>query len=258
MKLEQIKEIAADRDSGVQHFFDKSYSKVYGELLNIEVDAQVKFLLNNYLTGPSSINYQILDLCCGTGRHLQKLSDLGYSLDGVDINPEAVAAARDKLINGRIYLDDVQYFCPNKKYDLIYCMESSIGYLPDFKTIDIFSIISKELLSDQGVFVLHLTNREYLLREMGRRMWFGNSKSGYVLEDRSLDLKEGLLTINQIRIIDGVSKKYSVDLRLYSLRELKLMLREGGLTVRKVYGDYNNNTYDVHSPYLLVECIKSE
>jgi predicted RNA methylase len=37
---------------------------------------------------------QVLDVCCGMGRHAQALSRLGYSVVGVDRDPDAISQAR--------------------------------------------------------------------------------------------------------------------------------------------------------------------
>lgn len=257
MELEQIRDFEkAQSNNDINDFFNYSYSKVYSELLNVELESQISFLKNNYLKVTSKNDMTILDLCCGTGRHVKKLNDEGYMVDGVDINPEAVNTAQKNNISGEIYLSDAQFFNPSVKYDLIYSMESSIGYLSDDETIKILKNISTNLLSDDGIFVLHLTNRDYLIKSLSQRVWFGNSTTGYLLEDRFFDSEKGTLKINQIRIIDGIDKKYSIDLRLYSLNELKYLLNEAGLSVTEVYGNYNNENYKINSPYMLIECSK--
>lgn len=253
MKLEQLETYKNEETNNINDFFDASYSKIYSELLNVELPDQVNFLEQNYFHSNNDKEFRALDFCCGTGRHLKELSNKGYSLDGVDLNPEAIDTARKNLTTGTVYLSDVQFFQPDSKYDLIYSMESSIGYLPDDKTIDILKNVKNNLLSDNGLFVLHLTNRDYLIKNLNQRVWFGNPKTGFLLEDRVFNLTKGTLDINQIRIIDGINKKYSVSLRLYSLKEIKYLLNEAGLSIANVYGDYNNSSYNLQSPYMIIE-----
>ena len=256
MKLKQIKSSSKRQLSELNNFFDDSYSKVYSELLKIELDEQTNFLKANYFKKFPKSNFKILDLCCGTGRHIKSLNNYGYVVDGVDINPEALKVAQEKSKKGNFYLSDVQFFKPDKKYNLIYSMESSIGYLSDSENVQIFKNISDNLLIEDGIFVLHLANRDYLLKNMSQRMWFGNNETGYLLEDRLFEIEKGILKINQVRIIDGVDKRYSIDLRLYSLKELEYLLNEAGLTILRVYGNYKNEPYDINQPYMLVECSK--
>lgn len=70
-------------------------------MLNVELESQISFLKNNYLKVTSKNDMTILDLCCGTGRHVKKLNDEDYMVDGVDINPEAVNTAQKSIINNK-------------------------------------------------------------------------------------------------------------------------------------------------------------
>ena len=84
-------------------------------------------------------------------------------------------------------------------------------------------------------------------------MWFGDQNTGYLLEERSLNALDGTLRLDQIRIINGIEKHYAIDLRLYSLQEIKYLLEQAGLTLTNVYGDYDRSAYTSTSPYMIVE-----
>ncbi|MGT2774568.1 class I SAM-dependent methyltransferase [Streptococcus hyovaginalis] len=255
MKLEQVRDLKKIQSNEINDFFDSTYSKVYSDLLGIELHDQINFISNNYLESLSN-NIAILDLCCGTGRHIKSLGNKGYIVDGVDINPEAVKITKKDNPTATIFLSDAQFFKPNIKYDLIYSMESSIGYLTDDDTVNIFKNISKNVLADKGLFIIHLINRDYLAKNLSQRVWFGNPANGYLLENRTFESEFGLLKIEQVRIIDGKDKKYSINLRLYSLNELKYLLKEAGLQINKVFGNYNNEQFSINSPYMIIECSK--
>lgn len=164
--------------------------------------------------------------------------------------------ARESINGAKIYLSDAQIFNPKCNYDLVYSMESSIGYLPDEQTVKILRNVKDNLLTSDGIFVLHLINREYTVKNLTQRIWFGNSINGYLLEDRIFDPNQGSLKIHQLRIIDGIAKNYSIKLRLYSLKEIEFLLNEAGLKIKNVYGDYSNSTYCMDSPYMIIECFK--
>lgn len=82
MKLKQLEKSKTNIFN--RNFFDDTYMKIYSDLLNIEQDEQLIFLEKNYLKKNFTLN--ILDLCCGNGRHLLPLNRIGYFVDGVDIN----------------------------------------------------------------------------------------------------------------------------------------------------------------------------
>lgn len=257
MKLEQIREVHSRQPDFINDFFDNSYSRLYLDLLDIELKPQIDFLEKNYFEPVSTKTISTLDLCCGTGRHLKKLSEKGYSVDGVDMNPEAVDEAKKNATLGKVYLSDIQFFKPDHRYDLVYSMESSLGYLSDSQTIELLRNVKENIIKETGVFVLHLINREYAIKNFTQRIWFGNATKGYLLEDRIFDALEGILKINQVRIVDGLDKKYSINLRLYSLKELSYLLNEAGLHIKNVYGDYDNSKYGFDSPYMIIECSSS-
>ena len=49
LELEQIRDFEkAQSNNDINDFFNYSYSKVYSELLNVELESQISFLKNNY------------------------------------------------------------------------------------------------------------------------------------------------------------------------------------------------------------------
>jgi len=76
----------------------------------------------------------ILDVACGTGEHARLLTEqFGYEVDGLDLNPSFVRIARDKLPRGSIYEGDMTSFALPRRYDIVMCLFSSIGYV---RTLD--------------------------------------------------------------------------------------------------------------------------
>ncbi|HEV2171712.1 MAG TPA: class I SAM-dependent methyltransferase [Candidatus Binatus sp.] len=74
----------------------------------------------------------ILDVACGTGEH-DKFLKAHYSVDGIDLNENYLAAARAKNPAGRYMRADMTDFDLSKSYDAVICLFSAIGYL---KTVD--------------------------------------------------------------------------------------------------------------------------
>lgn len=252
MKLNQIGRKSMKK-SKVEDFFDKSYERVYEKLLKVELHQQLSYLEVNFLR--NNRNIKILDLCCGTGRHLIPLNHRGYKVDGVDINQDYINSIGQNLHNSELsdlYISDVRNSFTDNKYDLIYSFESSVGYVSDSETEKIFKNISSNLLKDHGLFVLQLINKDYLIKHLVRRMWFGDSQDGYVLEERLFNPQKDTVTLDQVRIIDGIEKNYSVNIRLYSFLEINQMLNQAGLNVIQVHGTYENKEYGMDSPYMII------
>ena len=72
----------------------------------------------------------ILDVACGTGEHALRLSrDHGFTVDGLDLDPALLAIARTKHPAGEFFQGSMSDFALGKRYDVVMCLFSSIGYL---------------------------------------------------------------------------------------------------------------------------------
>jgi trans-aconitate methyltransferase len=70
----------------------------------------------------------ILDIACGTGEHARLLAP-AFEVDGIDVEPKFVEMARTKNPAGAFSVADMRAFQLNKRYDVVQCLFSSIGYL---------------------------------------------------------------------------------------------------------------------------------
>ncbi|MFL5758905.1 MAG: class I SAM-dependent DNA methyltransferase [Thermomicrobiales bacterium] len=75
-----------------------------------------------------SAGASLLDVACGTGRHLVHLRD-HYAVEGLDVSPEMVEIARAKLPGISIHVADMVEFDLGRRFDVILCLGSSIGYV---------------------------------------------------------------------------------------------------------------------------------
>lgn len=71
----------------------------------------------------------VLDVGCGTGAHARALLDLGFQVDGVDIEPAFVDIASRKCPEGTFQLGDMTDFEVPRRYDVVTCLFSAIGYV---------------------------------------------------------------------------------------------------------------------------------
>ncbi|MEC1625552.1 MULTISPECIES: SAM-dependent methyltransferase [Bacillus] len=235
-------------------FFNSTYQEVYSQLLDTDLDNEINFIKNNILSNFE--NPKIMDFCCGHGRHLLKLWEDDYDIHGLDINHTFLQHINNKS-NGQVstFLADGRYFVPKQKYDVVLNMETSIVYMSDEENIKMLETMNS-CLKIGGKLLLHLANREYLIKNFNPRIWFGNDETGYALERRALDLISGTLKINQTRIINHATSHHVVTMRLYSVTEIKKVLEQTGFRIEHVYGDFKASNYTINSPSILVVCSK--
>jgi SAM-dependent methyltransferase len=69
----------------------------------------------------------LLDVACGTGKHLEHLRG-GYEAEGLDLDPELLAIARERLPGIPLHEGDMTAFDLGRRFDAVVCLFSSIGY----------------------------------------------------------------------------------------------------------------------------------
>lgn len=71
----------------------------------------------------------VLDVACGTGSHARALTELGFEVDGVDLEPAFVERARTKCPEGQFVVGDMTRLSLPTRYDAVTCLFSAIGYV---------------------------------------------------------------------------------------------------------------------------------
>jgi ubiquinone/menaquinone biosynthesis C-methylase UbiE len=178
----------------------------------------------------------ILDVACGTGEHDRFLS-AEYPVDGIDLNPEFIEIARSKNPRGEYRVADMINFDLGKRYDVLLCLFSAIGYVQTLENL-------QETI---GCFNRHLEEGGIIIVEP----WFTPDtwKSG-LLHMTSVDedqLKVCRMNISETR--DGRLSCFTFhyllgtpngvehftenhSLGLFSIEEMKAAFMANGLTVQ--------------------------
>jgi SAM-dependent methyltransferase len=70
----------------------------------------------------------LLDVACGTGRHLERLRD-EFACEGLDLDEGLLAIAGRRLPGMRLTRADMAGFDLGRRFDAVTCLFSSVGYL---------------------------------------------------------------------------------------------------------------------------------
>ena len=76
----------------------------------------------------SSGGRTLLDVACGTGRHLEHLAG-DFDAVGLDIDPEMLAIAQRRLPDTELHEADMRSFDLQRTFDIVTCLFSAIGYM---------------------------------------------------------------------------------------------------------------------------------
>ena len=227
-----------------QEWFGEEYLELYSYRDATEARRQVEFVQSNFgkLRGP------LLDLACGTGRHVRELCAAGYHAIGCDLSFTLLRTGICEHGPMPLIRADMRAlpFCSASFAGLVNFF-TSFGYFSDeVENLEVVYEMSRVLLKN-GVFlfdylnVAHelqkLTERETRQTPIGRAVierWFDAS-------DRSFNKR---ITIGQRRYLERV--------RGYDLGEITAMFGACDLSIQDVFGDFDGSIYRSSSPRLIL------
>lgn len=199
----------------------------------------------------------VLDLCCGTGRHLVTLQEFGAALTGVDYSADLLALAKKQTaVNTTLVRADMRRLPFNTRFDVVFSFFTSFGYF--FEDAD-----NGRAAREMG----------RVLRKGGR--FFMDYLNPLVL-DKTLQpdsvRKVNEFTIHEHRWIDHearrINKRVEVyrsehamgetfeSVRLYDEGEMSALLADAGLRVETCRGDYSGAPYGPESPRMILSGTK--
>ena len=88
--------------------------------------------LRNFIETFHPQTRSLLDVACGTGKYLEALCPY-YSVEGLDINPQMLQQARARCPDIPLHLANMIEFDLGKRFDVVACLFSSIGYVKTVK-----------------------------------------------------------------------------------------------------------------------------
>jgi SAM-dependent methyltransferase len=181
---------------------------------------------------------RVLDLCCGTGRHLRELQCLGVDLNLESLRGLPAACADMRSLPLR-----------SESFDAVVSLFSSFGYLEsDDEDLRALREV-RRVLKPGGELLLDLLNRENALGGFVDSVQRAEEDGSLVVERRSFDALRGRLTTSFVMIDANGGRRESPghSLRLYTLTELSRLLGDAGLALERVFGGYAGEPYELAS-----------
>jgi ubiquinone/menaquinone biosynthesis C-methylase UbiE len=95
----------------------------------------------------------LLDVGCGTGRHLELLRER-YRVEGLDINPVMLETARRRLPGVGLHEADMADFSLARRFDVIVSLFSAIAYVGTEERMRAATLCMRRQLNPGGVLVV--------------------------------------------------------------------------------------------------------
>jgi len=228
-------------------FDPQDYMYFYGNVLTDErTEREIQFLIEELgLDKPMSI----LDVGCGFGRHSLKLAKLGHYVTGIDRMDGFICAAKKRAEYEGLKINfiqkdmrDVEF---NEEFDRALLLFTAFGYFSDQENLEVLKNISKSLVPG-GLFCFDTFNRDAFLKEF-LPYYVHEIRQDLMIDRNTFDPKTGRLIDERIIIRDGKRKDIPFSIRLYDYNEIEKLLKEGGMEVYKIYGDWKKSPFTMDS-----------
>lgn len=196
---------------------------------------------------------RVLDLCCGTGRHMVHLLKRTPHAFGLDYSADLLAEARGvlgpevPLIRG-----DMRQLPFNGAFDAVCNFFTSFGYFEDEAENAAVIRQMAAALKPGGQFFLDYFNRDYAMASLVAHS--ERSTGEYDIQDeRWIDVENERLNKRTTVLRDGhLVDIFAESVRMYSPHALVNLLLDNGLQPETVYGDYSGAPLCDAQPRMIV------
>ncbi len=215
------------------------------------VDNILKLSANKWGETPIA---NILDICCGVGRHSLELAARGYKVTGIDITKAYLEAAENSAKSAGLEIEfiraDARSFARPQAFDLAVNLYTSFGYFAEAQDdIRMLSACAMNL-KPGACFILETLGKEVALNhfihseEFDRAGWMVATEYE-ISEDQRFQKNRWILDDGRQRV------DRSFTLRLYSRDEITAALKHSGFRTVGVLGGFDGRAYDADAETLV-------
>lgn len=215
--------------------FNALYVKTDGDVVeNVEnTRRDVDFIMAASAIQPHS---QILDLCCGQGRHCLELARRGFrNVTGVDRSRYLVRLAKKRAQAEGLQVAFKEGDARNPRltetsFDCVAIMGNSFGYFSNKQDDEKVLTTVGKLLRPSGQLVLDITDGAYMADHFERRSWEWIDEHHFVCRERSLSADRERLISREVIVHDetGVIADQFYAERLYTRESIQKLLEKCG------------------------------
>ncbi len=233
------------------HWYERAFGELYPELYAHRTTREAEAGVSLLESQTELRGRRVVDIACGTGRHLARLQEKGAIPRGIDLSDVLLrrAASHAPVIRG-----DMR-FLPflDGSFDGALSMFTSFGY---FDSADENRGVLREIgrvVREGGWFFMDYLNRDVILRNLVEQ---GERRVGdrVVREERHYDPRTNRL-IKEIRITGAGGKeehRWEERLMLFSPDEIESGIEGAGFRIKARFGRYDGRGFDADSDRLIL------
>lgn len=193
----------------------------------------------------------VLDLACGIGRHSIYLEKIGFNVVGTDSSYNNIKKAKITQNQNLKFFQMEMIEDTYKKYDAIFNLFTSFGYVDDDYNLKTIQNIERQL-KEKGIVIIDFMNTLFVKKNLVKE----ETKVIDNVEFRILRRSDNKYIYKEIRFNDKKDFLFQERVMNLSLNNFKSYLKEYNLKIIKLFGDYNLNKFDKNNSERLIMVIK--
>ena len=201
---------------------------------------------------PLSSGDTVLDVCCGNGRHLAAILELGCDAVGFDLSPELIAVAKRRpALTDRVFRGDVRNIPFNRRFQRVVNLFTSFGYFQsDDENVHAFMEMASRVETG-GILILDHMNAGRIRRTLVPESM--EEKEGFrIVQQRQLSGLRVQKRIEVTRLSDHATWEFHEDVRMFEPLEMIEMARNAGFTKVTLHGSFQGEAFEDGSERMIL------
>jgi len=240
------KNIFLKKQNWYQQSFGDLYPLIYSHR-NFEAAQHEIMKLKKW--APLNPSDTVLDVCCGNGRHLKAILEIGCNAVGFDLSAELTFAAAELTgFGNRVFRADILHIPTRTRFDRVLNLFTSFGYFSDKENYAAFQEMSARVKKN-GVLILDHMNAGKIRRTLVRESI--DEKEGYrIIQQRRIDGK-------RVKKVIKVSKndqyyEFYENVRMYEPEDMIKLAKSAGFKGVTFHGNFAGDDFEPDSERMIM------
>lgn len=234
-------------DNWYEDFFQGINCELWEKAIPVAVTKQeVDFLLSelNLQTGQ-----HILDIPCGFGRHAIELSKRGFNVTGIDISETFIKGLTKKIFSEKLNIKaiqaDILTIQLNETFSGAVCLGNSFGYF----NIDRIKLFVEKVSSSLEIGSKFIINSGMIAESILPNFLNYSKNKSYNVGNITMDvtniynIEDSYMVSNLLYSKEGKTEKHSFKHYVFTLEEVKRLLKSYGLKTIATYSSTSKEQY---------------